>query len=179
MGFFSSISTIVNMYYINGSRSNNKNRLKHRMLLLTSIKVPENFLLSLMTIMMATMGIMLMEEIEIREPTPSAQLGNFILLYSVGLKSMAVNNRMAYRKQRNQICHANVYYWLYLKKKKKKLDLHALIKEQNWIYIKEHLHSKNDCHLIYSSFYFLFGSFLWKVDSICTFTRMCIISSKS
>lgn len=91
------------MYYINGSGSNNKNRLKHRMLLLTSIKVPENFLLSLMTIMMATMGIMLMEEIEIREPTPSAQLGNFILLYSVGLKSMAVNNRMAYRKQQNQI----------------------------------------------------------------------------
>lgn len=134
MGVFSSISTIVNMYYINGSGSNNKNRLKHRMLLLTSIKVPENFLLSLMTIMMATMGIMLMEEIEIREPTPSAQLGNFILLYSVGLKSMAVNNRMAYRKQQNQICHANVYYWLYLKKKKKigstcinkrtKLDLH-------------------------------------------------------
>lgn len=87
------------------------------MLQLTSIKVPENFLLSLMTIMMATMGIMLMEEIEIREPTPSAQLGNFILLYSVGLKSMAVNNRMAYRKQQSQIYHASAYYWLYIKKK--------------------------------------------------------------
>lgn len=99
------------------------------MLQLTSIKVPENFLLSLMTIMMATMGIMLMEEIEIREPTPSAQLGNFILLYSVGLKSMAVNNRMAYRKQQSQIYHASAYYWLYIKKK---LDLHAL-KKQNWI----------------------------------------------
>lgn len=115
--FFPSLGIIVNMYNINGSGSNNKNWLKHSMLQLTSIKVPENFLLSLMTIMMATMGIMLMEEIEIREPTPSAQLGNFILLYSVGLKSMAVNNRMAYRKQQSQIYHASAYYWLYIKKK--------------------------------------------------------------
>lgn len=78
------------------------------MLQLTSMKDPENVLLSRMTIIMATMGIMLMEEIVIREPTPSAQLGNFILLYSVGLKSMAVNNRMAYKKQHNHIYHACV-----------------------------------------------------------------------
>lgn len=103
------------------------------MLQLTSTKDPENFLLSLITIIMATRGIMLMEEIVIREPTPSAQLGNFILLYSVGLKSMAVNNRIAYKKQSHLSCMCII------------LDLH-------W-------KNKIDCHLICLTKHFVFFIF--------------------
>lgn len=56
---------------------------------------PEKFLFSLTISMTAKSGIIQMEVREMREPTPSAQPGNFILLYSVGLKSMAVNSRIA------------------------------------------------------------------------------------